>query len=241
VFGNPAGYVYKSCDYLLSNTADADNDGTVDSLDLFPADASESVDTDGDGFGDNADPFPQDPTNGADLSWVHCSGEWFTCTVPVPALVRYGIDGKYVYQTVATSIACTNSVFGNPAGYVYKSCDYLLSNTADADNDGTVDSLDLFPADASESADTDGDGLGDNADPFPNDASNAGSANWIFCIGEFGVCHVPIPALVRYGLEGHYFYQQVNDTIECKNSVFGNPVNARKRCDYLVLSTTGNH
>jgi len=41
----------------------------------------------------------------------------------------------------------------------------------DSDGDGTVDSLDAFPNDATETTDSDGDGVGDNADAYPNDGT----------------------------------------------------------------------
>lgn len=43
----------------------------------------------------------------------------------------------------------------------------------DSDGDGTVDSLDAFPNDASETTDTDGDGVGDNTDAYPNDGTRS--------------------------------------------------------------------
>ena len=51
------------------------------------------------------------------------------------------------------------------------------SSPPDSDNDGTVDSLDAFPNDASETADADADGTGDNADAFPNDASETADSD----------------------------------------------------------------
>ena len=41
---------------------DSDGDGTVDSLDAFPNDATETTDSDGDGVGDNTDAYPDDGT-----------------------------------------------------------------------------------------------------------------------------------------------------------------------------------
>ena len=41
---------------------DSDGDGTVDSLDAFPNDATETIDSDGDGVGDNTDAYPDDDT-----------------------------------------------------------------------------------------------------------------------------------------------------------------------------------
>ena len=43
----------------------------------------------------------------------------------------------------------------------------------DSDGDGTVDSLDAFPNDASEITDSDGDGVGDNTDAYPNDGTRS--------------------------------------------------------------------
>ena len=47
---------------------DSDGDGTVDSLDAFPNDASETIDTDGDGVGDNTDAYPNDGTRSEEES-----------------------------------------------------------------------------------------------------------------------------------------------------------------------------
>ena len=43
----------------------------------------------------------------------------------------------------------------------------------DSDGDGTVDSLDAFPNDATETTDSDGDGVGDNTDAYPNDGTRS--------------------------------------------------------------------
>jgi hypothetical protein len=108
-------------------------------IDAFPNDPTESVDTDGDGFGDNSDPFPADNTNNADGNWIHCANEWRTCNLPAQALVRYGANDTYIFKTATDSIRCTNSAFGNPINIV-KSCDYLLSDNNDFDNDGIAES-----------------------------------------------------------------------------------------------------
>ena len=59
--------------------------------------------------------------------------------------------------------------------------DDVLWDTDD-DNDGVIDTEDLYPLDEKESADVDGDGLGDNADPDDdndgvNDRTRCLSAN----------------------------------------------------------------
>ncbi|EGG93293.1 RTX toxin [gamma proteobacterium IMCC1989] len=87
--------------------------------------------------------------------------------MPATALVRYGTNGVYVFQTATDSIRCTNSVFGNPINIV-KSCDYLLSTTNDTDGDGVGDNDDNCPAIMNANQlDTDIDGIGDACDTSP--------------------------------------------------------------------------
>ena len=47
--------------FVLFIGSDSDNDGYVDTVDMFPYDPNEWYDMDGDGFGDNSDDFPCDP------------------------------------------------------------------------------------------------------------------------------------------------------------------------------------
>ncbi|MGS2717277.1 hypothetical protein ACVBE9_03830, partial [Eionea flava] len=208
---------------------DTDNDGVVDNQDAFPADADETTDSDGDGFGDNSDPFPNDASNAADATWIFCVGEFGQCQLPAPAIVRYGSGNTYVFKTATESIDCNNATFGNPI-HVRKHCDYLLSDTADFDNDGVADSEDMFPSDPSETTDSDGDGFGDNADPFPTDHSNGADQQWIYCAEEPYQCQPTAPSLVRYGHSGVYTFQQVTDNIDCNNDSFANPIYGRKQC-----------
>ncbi|ODS23278.1 hypothetical protein AB835_09665 [Candidatus Endobugula sertula] len=171
-----------------------------------------------------------------DDEWGFCSEEFRTCTLPVPGLVRYGENGKYIIKNVIKSIECRNHVFGNPIN-VRKHCDYQLSTIDDYDGDGIADRYDLYPNDPLNNKDTDGDNIPDSQDPFPEDPDNAKEANWIFCSEEFFECKVPVPALIRYGIEGQYFFKRATNTITCNNSTFGNPVNVRKHCDYLLSDT----
>ena len=62
-----------SCTWVIFNTIvnnksflDSDNDGIVDSEDVFPYDSSEQKDSDGDGVGDNTDKFPYNPNEWED-------------------------------------------------------------------------------------------------------------------------------------------------------------------------------
>ncbi|MFT5118645.1 MAG: hypothetical protein ACI9NY_002187, partial [Kiritimatiellia bacterium] len=62
---------------------------------------------------------------------------------------------------------------------------------------------------------------------------------WTFCVNEWRTCRPPVPALVRYGANNLYFFQQANESIKCSNGTFGNPAgSASKSCDYLLSSTT---
>jgi hypothetical protein len=63
-------------------------------------------------------------------SWVYCAAEGATCAVPSTRLVRYGANGRYFYKIVSGSIACNNSMWGDPAGGVGKRCDYAASTSA---------------------------------------------------------------------------------------------------------------
>jgi len=60
-------------------------------------------------------------------SWIACAGEGGTCTFTGTRDVRYGTATSYVIKTFTGSVACTNTVFGDPAhGYV-KTCSYSSS------------------------------------------------------------------------------------------------------------------
>ncbi len=229
--GDPVPVVYKSCDYLLSDTVDTDGDGVADRFDAYPADTSESIDTDGDGLGDYFDPFPNDANNSG--NWISCAREGATCNVLATAMTRYGASGQYHYEQVSGSIACTNSAFGgDPVPFIHKFCSYLLSSN-DSDGDGVADNLDAFPNDPLESDDTDGDGLGDNFDPFPNDAENNNA--WVYCADENQTCTVPNTAVVRYGANDQFAYQTISDSTVCSNEIFGDPIFlVFKACAYLV-------
>ena len=236
--GDPIPGTVKTCAYLPSALEDYDNDGTLDSHDAFPNDPTETIDTDGDGIGNNNDPFLNDATNAANQQWYDCVGEGLTCKVPVPAIVRFGIDGRYAYQQVVNAIECQGGVFGDPYPGRYKQCSYLLSDTVDYDKDGVVDADDVFPSNANESLDSDGDGIGDNADVFPEDASNTSDGNWLHCSAEDFICEVPAPAMVRFGTDDRYAYASVDQHIPCNNSRFGDPYPGQhKKCSYLLSNT----
>ena len=130
---------------------DADGDGTSDSADAFPADASEWGDADGDGTGDNADAFPNDAneTLDSDGDGVGDNRDAF----PNNAGETLDSDGD--------GVGDNTDAFPSNAG-----------ESVDSDGDGVGDNADAFPNDANETMDTDGDGIGDNSDPNPTQHSD---------------------------------------------------------------------
>lgn len=58
-------------------------------------------------------------------SWVKCANENKHCNFSGKMKVRYGHGGKWHYKTFTNGVACKNSVFGDPAPWTFKRCEYL--------------------------------------------------------------------------------------------------------------------
>jgi serine protease len=56
--------------------------------------------------------------------WTQCAEEGGVCRFSGTRQVRYGVDGMHAYKSASASLACSNSVFGDPASGVLKSCAY---------------------------------------------------------------------------------------------------------------------
>jgi hypothetical protein len=171
------------------NNTDSDGDGVIDSVDVFPNDASETVDSDGDGVGDNGDIFPNDAseTVDSDGDGVGDNGDDF----PNDASETLDSDGDGVGNNA-------DYYDNDPERWENEDIDLDgLENDIDLDDDGDdiLDVNDTFPMDVSASIDTDGDGYPDNwndgksavdsttglttLDAFPNDSSE-----WIDTDGD---------------------------------------------------------
>lgn len=127
------------------------------------------VDTDGDGIPDGQDPSPNGESQ-PPASAVNCANENATCSLPsgAKATVWFGIGNRwYSRSNVTNSIGCNNSIFGDPAIGLIKTC-LFVDLMLDSDQDGVPDVEDAFPNDPTETKDTDNDGIGDNKDPTPN-------------------------------------------------------------------------
>jgi hypothetical protein len=57
-------------------------------------------------------------------NWAFCAPEGGNCRVPHPTNVRFGANGAYQTRRVASGIACTNQVFGDPIRGTPKQCEY---------------------------------------------------------------------------------------------------------------------
>ncbi|MET0964455.1 MAG: hypothetical protein ABWY05_16810 [Noviherbaspirillum sp.] len=101
VFGDPLPGVVKACGYAQTSTTAAAPVATA------PAAPAAAV-----------------PAAAAPV-WTRCSAEGGTCSFTGTRQVRYGASDRYSTKSATGAIACTNSVFGDPAYGVVKSCEYL--------------------------------------------------------------------------------------------------------------------
>jgi hypothetical protein len=62
------------------------------------------------------------PTSAA--KWNTCAAENSTCSFTGRREVAYGANGEYFYGSFTNGTVCTNSVFGDPASDVVKTCYY---------------------------------------------------------------------------------------------------------------------
>jgi hypothetical protein len=78
----------------------------------------------------------------------------------------------------------------------------------------------------------------DGLTPPPDDPVLDPPAEWTFCAIERQFCDFEGTALVRYGLDGSYFYQEHTDGVMCENAVFGDPLKGEtKECYYSYTAT----
>lgn len=127
---------------------DTDNDGVVDSDDVFPEDPKEWEDTDKDGVGNNADACPNDPDEQKDTD-----GDGVCDNSDA-----FPEDPKEQKDSDGDGVGDNSDAFPLDP-----------QEQKDSDKDGVGDKADAFPMDPKEQKDSDGDGVGDNSDAFPDD------------------------------------------------------------------------
>ena len=69
-------------------------------------------------------PPPVASTTPPSPTWNRCADEGGICRFSGTRQVRYGVNGAYAYKSASASLACSNSVFGDPAYGTLKSCQY---------------------------------------------------------------------------------------------------------------------
>src|SRR5262245_32740057 len=77
-------------------------------------------------FGDPAPGIGKQCAIGSTAStsgWTFCATEGGFCSFSGTLQVRYGANGVYVYQTLTSGTACTNTVFGDPTYGTVKQCE----------------------------------------------------------------------------------------------------------------------
>lgn len=58
----------------------------------------------------------------ATTTWTDCAREAQTCNFTGTQQIRYGASGSFVYKTFTSTVLCANSVFGDPAPGIGKTC-----------------------------------------------------------------------------------------------------------------------
>ncbi len=151
--------------YNVTILIDTDGDGVADNVDNCAAVANAAqINTDGDSLGDacdtdddndavadTSDKFPLNAAASSDSDNDGYPGSWnASCNTACQTSSGLSLD-----NCASVANADQLNTDGDSYGNV---CD------SDDDNDGVVDTSDVFPLDPTESADSDGDGIGDNAD-----------------------------------------------------------------------------
>jgi Fibronectin type III domain len=79
-------------------------------------------------------------------------------------------------------------------------------------------------------------------DAAPSEVAQAVSTQtWTSCASENQTCSVPGTQLVRYGVDGAYFYKTVSGSIACNNAQWGDPAFLQvKHCDYAAAASSGS-
>ena len=116
---------------LILAYGDTDGDGTLDNLDAFPEDASESLDTDSDLVGNNSDAFPEDAseTIDSDEDGVGDNADVFPD------------DNSETVDSDGDGVGDNADAFDNDP-----------TETTDTDNDGVGDNADAYPRDATKAS-----------------------------------------------------------------------------------------
>lgn len=114
VFGDPAYGYAKECDVDMSTSSPSPSPTATASPSPSPTATA------------TATPSPTPTSTGS--NWVKCASENGTCTFSGTYTIRYGTGSSWTTKVATGSIACNNSVFGDPAYGYAKECDIDMNS-----------------------------------------------------------------------------------------------------------------
>ncbi|MFL5812717.1 MAG: hypothetical protein ACJ763_04000 [Bdellovibrionia bacterium] len=168
-------------------------------------------------------PSPSPTATGS--NWVKCASESGTCTFNGTHTVRYGAGSSWTTKTATGSIACNNSVFGDPIVGTAKECDVDMSSTTPSPTPTATATPTPTPT--------------ATATPSPSPTSTG--SNWVKCAAENGTCTFNGTYTIRYGTGTSWTTKVATGSIACSNSTFGDPAYGyTKECDIDMSSAPTN-
>lgn len=192
------------------------------------------------------------PSSALPGTWSLCAPETGTCSSAGTFTVAFGARGRFAYATVTNSVACSNTVFGDPVSGVAKACYASVAPPASgvwqrcAGETGTcafagVGTVAYGASGAYRQATLTGGTSCGNAvfgDPIPGTGKACYLAappptvtTWTPCAAETKTCVLTGTHQVAYGAAGRYAYGTFTGDVACGNAVFGDPApNQAKIC-----------
>ncbi len=194
--------------------------------------------------------------SGGPSGYTSCATENGTCAVSGTQMVAYGINGGFNYQLASSSVACSNSTFGDPMPGLVKSCFVPTSAapagswTKCASENGScaVTGTQLLAYGANGAfvySTSNGPTTCSNTvfgtDPIPNvvkacyQHGPAPSGFNTQCASENGTCALNGTQTVAFGTGGEYVYETFTGSTPCTATAFGrDPVPGVAKACYLT-------
>ncbi|HEX2688131.1 MAG TPA: hypothetical protein VHN14_15990 [Kofleriaceae bacterium] len=183
--------------------------------------------------------------------WLLCAVEGGECHIQGRQMVRYGVEGHWVYGSTTTPLHCSNATFGDPSPGTRKSCYFLEPRpvappwTRCGVEGGNCNILHrelvrygtagawvygIFNSTFSCTNANFGDPkVGVRKECYYHAPPPQGP--WRVCAVEGGRCNFVGRAYVRYGTTDNWVYGAAVGGIACNNATFGDPrVGTVKRC-----------
>jgi hypothetical protein len=185
--------------------------------------------------------------------WTVCSVEGGSCNFEGTKMVRYGLNGKYVYRMVTGFVACNNFVFGDPIFGSVKNCEVSQADLAWVKCSNEFETCQFqgprmvrYGIDGRFVYNSFTSNVGCNngvfGDPYFGKLKSCwyseelvgSSFSWEKCATQNSVCTFSGTKIVRYGAKGNFHYMKTSNSITCDNKTFGNPlIGTLKSCEYL--------